>query len=581
MELLKRQSFTRLILISVALVVIPFAMIIYTTYNQLGILAETKANMNSDQALFEKVSELEIAANANMAALYKLTGYKEQEDLQAFDEEMATADKLIVEIETLAAGETNDATTKGILETLLVRWADYDEISELVRKRYQDERYVKGSFEKIDSADMALDDAMKNAFADIKKDLGENSIAMDKSFADIRKNIMNGVVIDAIMLALALLMLRLSVLNRLKRTFSEFNNASQRLSNASHELAANANVMNQTTEQITSAIGQVAIGAADQSRSAADAVGLVEQIAGAIDQVAQSAQTQVASVDEMATGINQLVDSISRVSENANTVTSVVEEASAVASKGKTAVDDTIAGMERIKYAVSESAYKIQTLGDTSKQIGEIVEVIDDIAEQTNLLALNAAIEAARAGEHGKGFAVVADEVRKLAERSARATGEIADLIRSIQDETMEAVDTMEKGTSEVESGSKLAENAGEAIEEMMSSIREVVTQIAQVSENADGMAAASNQVSRAVEQIAAISEENSATAEEVSSSTSQVVNAVDTIAASSQESAASAQEVSATTEEQSASIQEVSAQVQSLASMSEELDKAISSIKI
>lgn len=197
------------------------------------------------------------------------------------------------------------------------------------------------------------------------------------------------------------------------------------------------------------------------------------------------------------------------------------------------------------------------------------------------MLALNAAIEAARAGEHGKGFAVVADEVRKLAERSARATGEIAELIKGIQAETMQAVEAMERGTQEVESGSELAQHAGTAIEEMMASIRGVISQIAVVSDNAEQMAFASNKVSQLIDQIAAISEENSAAAEEVAASTDSLVGSVGSIAASAEESAASAEEVSATSEEQAASVQEIAAKVQTLAGMSEELDKWVAGFNI
>lgn len=134
--------------------------------------------------------------------------------------------------------------------------------------------------------------------------------------------------------------------------------------------------------------------------------------------------------------------------------------------------------MERIKTTVTESGERIKQLGEQSKAIGEIIQVIDDIAEQTNLLALNAAIEAARAGEHGKGFAVVADEVRKLAERSGKATKEIANLIISIQKGTDNAVSAMEKGISEVENGSRFAHDAGQALKEILVTVERANQQV-------------------------------------------------------------------------------------------------------
>jgi methyl-accepting chemotaxis protein len=581
MEWFKRQSFTRLILVAIALIIVPFAVVIYITYGQIMQLGQAESKLESGITLYEVVSDFNEASGGTKSALYRLTGFRNPADVETYKTEMGKADKLVEDVDKLAKTKTSDAKTSELLNAMVTRWREFDAVAEAVANKYSDKKYVDGSLAKIESSEENFAIAIGNLHDDVAKDLKNNIQALRDARNGVIDTITKGVIAAFIIIAIALFVLFRSVLKPLKKSFADFGEASLKMSRASQGLSGNAGIINQTTAQITSAIGQVASGANDQSKDAGNTLGLVEQISGAISQVAQSAQTQVSSVDEMAKGIDQLIESINSVSESANVVATAVEEASAVAGKGKGAVDETIGGMQSIKSTVLDSAYKIETLGEKSKQIGEIIEVIDDIAEQTNLLALNAAIEAARAGEHGKGFAVVADEVRKLAERSARATGEIADLIKGIQGETMDAVETMEKGTKEVENGSKLAENAGSAIEEMMNSIRQVVEQIAQVSEYADNMTTASTKVSKAVEQIAAISEENSATAEQVSSSTSQVVNAVDSIAASSQESAASAEEVSASTEEQAASIEEMSAQIESLASMSEELDKIVKRVRI
>ena|GEM_PF-4949238 len=352
--------------------------------------------------------------------------------------------------------------------------------------------------------------------------------------------------------------------------------ASEKMTESANNLSVVFGQISAATDQVASAIGQVAQGAGEQSKGASEASGLANQISSAIDQVAKGAQDQARSVAQTTNGINELSKAIEAVAKNAQEVNNVVTETKKIAEKGNAATDETTVGMDRIKDVVLESATKIGALGDKSQQIGEIIDVINDIAEQTNLLALNAAIEAARAGEHGKGFAVVADEVRKLAERSAGATKEIAGLIKGIQSGVEEAVESMEKGTSEVEKGAQLAGNAGDAIKEMMVGIEKVVSQMEEVSVAADNMAASSEQVVKAMDSIASITEENTAATEEVAASSEQVVKAVDSIASISQETAASSEEVSASSEQQAASVKEATDSTQELAKIAGELDEMV-----
>jgi methyl-accepting chemotaxis protein len=243
------------------------------------------------------------------------------------------------------------------------------------------------------------------------------------------------------------------------------------------------------------------------------------------------------------------------------------------ASNGADTVRQTVDGMARIKGAVEGAAVKVTELGSKGHQIGAIVETIDDIAEQTNLLALNAAIEAARAGEQGKGFAVVADEVRKLAERSSRATKEIATLIGEVQQGTEEAVRAMQIGAREVESGAELASRSGAALDEIASAVGSSNAAVNRIVKAMEVMQSSSVGLVSASDAIAAIAQETNAAAESMTDSAQQVASAVESIAGISQQNSASAEEVSAATEQMSAQSEEVVASAGSLADMAVQLE--------
>jgi methyl-accepting chemotaxis protein len=202
----------------------------------------------------------------------------------------------------------------------------------------------------------------------------------------------------------------------------------------------------------------------------------------AADQMQAGATQQDQEITNTSSAVEELTVSMKQVSNNAEASAEAARRALDAAEQGNRAVRDTLEGMQRIRSSVQATAKKIKSLGDRSLEISEIINVINDITEQTNLLALNAAIEAARAGEAGRGFAVVADEVRKLAEHSRSAKKDIAALIKAIQAETNEAVVVMEEGTKEVESGATLADQAGRALDAISNVVRQSAELVQEIS---------------------------------------------------------------------------------------------------
>jgi methyl-accepting chemotaxis protein len=237
--------------------------------------------------------------------------------------------------------------------------------------------------------------------------------------------------------------------------------------------------------------------------------------------------------------------------------------------------------MQNIKQRVGVSAEKVQEMGARSDQIGDIVVAIEDIASQTNLLALNAAIEAARAGEAGKGFAVVADEVRKLAERASSATKEIGGLIKAIQKTVSEAVTAMDEGAKEVERGVVIANEAGSALNEILTAAEAVNQQAEQAAAAAEQMSASANELVSAVDSVSAVVEENTAATEQMSAGSSEVTQAIENIASVSEENSAAVEEVSASAEEMSAQVEEVSASAQTLAELAKSLNEVVYQYKL
>ncbi|GJQ64303.1 MAG: hypothetical protein SCALA702_33560 [Melioribacteraceae bacterium] len=226
------------------------------------------------------------------------------------------------------------------------------------------------------------------------------------------------------------------------------------------------------------------------------------EISSSTEEMAAGATQQSAQTEEVAGAVEQMARTILETNRNAGRASDTSKEAGGIAKEGGDVVKATIEKMNRIAEVVARASETVQGLGKSSEQIGEIVQLIEEIADQTNLLALNAAIEAARAGEHGRGFAVVADEVRKLAERTTKATKEISDMIKKIQTETVGAVESINEGTAEVNSGKELANNAGSSLERIIKGTDDVVDIVSMVAKASEEQSNAAELMSRNIEGI-------------------------------------------------------------------------------
>lgn len=222
-----------------------------------------------------------------------------------------------------------------------------------------------------------------------------------------------------------------------------------------------------------------------------------QNVQATIRQLAQASENQAKEIVGATAAINAMAASVEHVSSDATESSEVAENSVNIAKNGVTIVQNTISGMERIKGQIQETAKQVKRLGESSQEIGDIVSLIDDITDQTNILALNAAIQAAMAGEEGRGFAVVAEEVQRLAERSSQATKKIEALVHTIQNDTNETVKSMEQTTTEVVQGARLAQDAGVALAQIESVSQHLAELIQNISNEGQQQAITATKISK------------------------------------------------------------------------------------
>ena len=284
---------------------------------------------------------------------------------------------------------------------------------------------------------------------------------------------------------------------------------------ADGDLTVNATV----TEDFTGAIADSINYSIDQLRDLVETINLTAvQVSAAAQEtqatamhLAEASEHQAQEIAGASAAINEMAVSIDQVSSNASESTAVAERSVAIANKGNEVVHNTINGMDKIREQIQDTSKRIKRLGESSQEIGDIVSLINDIADQTNILALNAAIQASMAGDAGRGFAVVADEVQRLAERSSAATKQIEALVKTIQTDTNEAVISMEQTTSEVVRGAHLAQDAGVALEEIEKVSKTLAALIQNISNAARQQASSAGHISNTMNVIQEITSQTSA----------------------------------------------------------------------
>ncbi|MBJ6751544.1 methyl-accepting chemotaxis protein [Geomonas anaerohicana] len=449
----------------------------------------------------------------------------DQKDIQQYDAKIkefrGNIDKACLELQKALPTEETKKLFAHFLETRKAFTPHVDKIVALAGENKDAEatEYIKGAANKAVRDEM---DAIDNLEQVMVKE-GQRISDSNTIVADRAGRIMIGLAVAGFVVAFLLgMMISRSITVPLRVLVGKAQQVSDgdllvSIDNASgDEVGELADAFKSMTENLRGILGRVAETSNQVASASSQLQATSEQIATGAEEVAAQAGTVATAGEEMSATSADIAQSCQMAAAGA-------KHASVTAENGAVVVERTVAVMNQIAEKVQASARTVESLGERSDQIGAIIGTIEDIADQTNLLALNAAIEAARAGEQGRGFAVVADEVRALAERTTRATREIGEMIKGIQSETKGAVSAMVEGVQQVETGTEEAAKSGAALQDILSQINEVRMQINQVATAAEEQTATTGEISSNIMQITAVVQQTARGAQECAGAASML----------------------------------------------------------